>query len=127
MLIKYAMELKEGPSHDGEQFLWIYQKQICLGYLKIILKTEKKLEMEQIYVYPKFRGNNYGKEAIKLLTENKRNEDLNKIVLWAFGEPGSENKLFKYYEELGFKKIGRISTVTVDGLEYTKQSMEYEY
>jgi GNAT superfamily N-acetyltransferase len=119
------MELKDGPSHNNEQYLWIYFDQKCTGYLKIILRTFSILEINQIYIYSQFRGNNYGKQAIKLLIEKKQKKNLNKIVLWAYGEMGNEDKLYEYYEDIGFKKVGKTSITSVDGLDYLKQYMEY--
>lgn len=118
------MELRDGPSHSNEQFLWIYLEKKCVGYLKIVLR-KPILEINQIYIYSQYRGNDYGKQAIKLLIESKKNNNLLKIVLWAYGEMGNENKLYQYYESIGFKKNGKVSVTSVDGLDYLKQYMEY--
>jgi predicted GNAT family N-acyltransferase len=119
------MELKNGPSHNNEQYLWIYLNEKCTGYLKIVLRNTTILEINQIYIYSQFRGNNYGKQAIKLLIDQKQKSDLHKIVLWAYGEMGNENKLYEYYEDIGFSKVGKTSVTSVDGLDYLKQYMEY--
>jgi predicted GNAT family N-acyltransferase len=119
------MELKNGPSHNNEQYLWIYLNEKCTGYLKIVLRNTTILEINQIYIYSQFRGNNYGKQAIKLLIDQKQKSDLHKIVLWAYGEMGNENKLYEYYEDIGFNKVGKTSVTSVDGLDYLKQYMEY--
>ena len=115
------MELKEGPSINNKH-LWIYHNNLSVGFIK--LKTLNNiLEIDQIYINPKYRGNNYAKKSIEILIKDYKH--FNKIILWAYGNFNFENKLFKYYESIGFIKVGKPTMISINNNDYIKQYMKY--
>lgn len=116
------MELKEIKSYDKNKHLCIHNDNECIGYIKINL-LNNVLEINQIYIYPNYRGNQLGKKSIELII--KEYDNINEIVLWAYGEAGSEMNLYKYYESIGLKKIGKPTIISVNNNDYMRQYMKY--
>ena len=116
------MEFKEAKSYDKNKHLWIHNNNKCIGHIKINL-SNNVLEINQIYIYPEYRGNQFGKKSIEMLIQNY--DSIKEMVLWAYGKCGSENDLYKYYETIGFKKIGKPIVVSVGNNDYMKQYMKH--
>jgi predicted GNAT family N-acyltransferase len=116
------MKFKKAKSYDKNKHFWIHNDNKCIGYIKINL-LNNVLEINQIYIYPNYRGNQLGKKSIEMIIKEYDNVD--EIVLWAYGETGSEMNLYKYYESIGFKKIGKPTVVSVENNDYMKQYMKY--
>ena len=116
------MELKEGISYDKNKNLWIHNDNKCIGYIKFFV-SKYRLDINQIYIYPDYRGHGFGKKSLEMLISDY--ENINEIVLLAYGEMGCEMNLYKYYESIGFKKFGKSTVISIENNDYMRQYMKY--
>jgi ribosomal protein S18 acetylase RimI-like enzyme len=86
-----------------------YVGHICFSKYKLNPPFINSAFIEELAINLKFRGKGYGKLLIKKLIEYCKE---NNIVSIHLGTEDKENcKLIKFYEKLGFKKVGKLEDI----------------
>jgi ribosomal protein S18 acetylase RimI-like enzyme len=75
-----------------------------IGYYSYIIKDEKNVKLDNLFVLPDYIGKGFGKYLINDFLKRMRNEKFEKIILDS--EPNAE----EFYLKIGFKKIGEFET-----------------
>jgi len=75
-----------------------------IGYYSYIIKEEKNVILDNLFVLPEYIGKGFGKYLMTDFLNRMRNDKFEKITLDS--EPNAEN----FYLKIGFKKIGEFET-----------------
>ena len=75
-----------------------------IGYYSYIVKEEKNVILDNLFVLPEYIGKGFGKYLMTDFLNRVRNDKFEKITLDS--EPNAEN----FYLKIGFKKIGEFET-----------------
>jgi ribosomal protein S18 acetylase RimI-like enzyme len=75
-----------------------------IGYYSYIVKEEKNVILDNLFVLPDYIGKGFGKYLMTDFLNRVRNDKFEKITLDS--EPNAEN----FYRKIGFKKIGEFET-----------------
>jgi len=103
---------------ESSQNIIFDNKSVGLLKYKIINKI---LTITYFSIYQEYRKQNIGKNFLKNFIANL--QDIQEIHLLAYGEIGNENKLFQYYQDIGFTKNGKEYVNTTTTGDYIVQPM----
>lgn len=102
-----------------EIFIMEYEKKyighVCFGKYIFNPPFPGSVFIEELAVRKKFRGKGYGTLLIERLVEFCKDKKISSIHLATEDKRG--NKAIKYYEKLGFKKVGWLEDID-DNSEY---------
>lgn len=79
-----------------------------VGYYSFFHESEETIELDNLFVWPDFIGKGFGQILMKDFLLRLENSGIKKVVLDA--EPKAE----KFYERIGFVKVGEIQTSIKD-------------
>jgi len=79
-----------------------------VGYYSFFHESEETIELDNLFVWPDFIGKGFGQILMKDFLLRLENSGIKKVVLDA--EPKAE----KFYEKIGFVKVGEIQTSIKD-------------
>lgn len=79
-----------------------------VGYYSFFNESEETIELDNLFVWPDFIGKGFGQILMKDFLLRLENSGIKKVVLDA--EPKAE----KFYEKIGFVKVGEIQTSIKD-------------
>ena len=89
---------------ENNTFKLIKDKTI-IGYYSYIIKEEKIVKLDNLFVLPEYIGKGFGKYLMDDFLNRMRKEEIEKVTLES--EPNAE----KFYLKIGFKKIGAFETL----------------
>ena len=102
--------VKKELANAGSVFYFYYFKKQLAGYVKLNendAQTEElgasAIEIERIYLYEKFQGKGLGRKMMEHIFKIASEKNKSKIWLGVWEE---NIAAIKFYEKLGFKKIG---------------------
>lgn len=75
-----------------------------IGYYSYIIREEKNVELDNLFVLPEYIGKGFGKYLVSDFLKRMRNKKIKKIILHS--EPNAE----EFYLKIGFEKIGEFET-----------------
>lgn len=75
-----------------------------IGYYSYIIEDNNQVILDNIFLLPEYIGKGFGTLLMNDFLERMRNEKCKKITLDS--EPNAE----KFYQKLGFKKVGEFET-----------------
>jgi len=81
-----------------------------VGYYSFFHESEETIELDNLFVWPDFIGKGFGQILMKDFLLRLENSGIKKVVLDA--EPKAE----KFYEKIGFVKVGEMETSIKDRL-----------
>lgn len=87
----------------NDVFKLIFENKI-IGYYSYIKEENHTVKLDNLFVLPEYIGKGFGKYLMDDFTERMRYEKCQKIILDS--EPNAE----KFYQKIGFKKIGEFET-----------------
>ncbi len=79
-------------------------KNTIIGYYSYINKQENIVKLDNLFILPDYIGKGFGKYLIQDFLIRMRDNNCKKITLDS--EPNAE----KFYQKMGFKKIGQFET-----------------
>ncbi|PAM92449.1 hypothetical protein B4N84_22305 [Flavobacterium sp. IR1] len=79
-----------------------------VGYYSFFHESEETIELDNLFVWPDFIGKGFGQILMKDFLLRLENSGIKKVVLDA--EPKAE----KFYEKIGFVKVGEMETSIKD-------------
>jgi len=82
----------------------LIKENTIIGYYSYILKEEKIVKLDNLFVLPEYIGKGFGKYLMDDFLSRMREEEIEKVTLDS--EPNAE----KFYLKIGFKKIGEVET-----------------
>ena len=99
-----------------------YVGHICFGKHIFNPPFAGSVFIEEFAVKKKFRGNGLGTKLLKHLVEFCKTKKISTIHLGT--EDANNNKIIKYYEKQGFKKVGWLKDIAPN-TEYTHPQLFY--
>ncbi len=79
-------------------------KNTIIGYYSYINKQENTVKLDNLFILPYYIGKGFGKYLIQDFLIRMRDNNYKKVTLDS--EPNAE----KFYQKMGFKKIGQFET-----------------
>ena len=100
-----AREFRESYMDKGIHYYLIYEDEMVVGIVKVILKENKVCEISSLYILAEYRNKGYGKQVVAYL-RNVLHQD--KIYLWVLEE---NLKARRFYENNGFNLTGKTKKI----------------
>ena len=100
-----AREFIESYKDKGIHYYLIYEDEMVIGIVKVILKENKVCEISSLYILAEYRNKGYGKQVVAYLRNVFRQE---KIYLWVLEE---NVKARRFYENNGFNLTGKTKEI----------------
>jgi len=79
-------------------------EEVLIGYFSFLKIEDEVIELDNLFVHPKFIGKGFGKVLMEHFLEKIEKEDFKKIILYS--EPKAED----FYKKYGFRVIGKKET-----------------